>query len=249
MKKVIILFIVLILLYASFSFKKEEEIKLPKTVDYVEIKEISTSTEDVIDIVTSIEEVEIVKDINLDIPFTSQAPTTNWDEPFQNACEEASILMVDYYYANEELPSNEEIEIILLDMVEWQENNWKEHSNLPIIKVADLVKELFGYSTEIIQDLNEEKIESYLDNGYPIIVPANGKLLDNPNFRNGGPEYHMLVIKGYVDDKYITNDPGTRNGFEFIYTKENLLESIADWDNEKSHADTGLKNGLIIYLD
>ncbi len=244
MKKYYALFLISFALwvYKSYLHKDELKIDLPKTLDYIEIKEYkednSTSTEEVIE-----------KSINLDIPFTSQAPTANWDEPFQNACEEASILMVDYYYNNKELPSNEEIENIFLDMVKWQEDNWGEHSNLPILEVSNLVKELFGYNTEIVNDLNEEKIESYLDNGYPITIPANGKLLDNPNFNNGGPEYHMLVIKGYVDDKYITNDPGTRNGADFIYTKENLLESIADWDNEKSHTDMGLKNGLIIYFD
>ena len=33
------------------------------------------------------------EEINLDIPFTSQAPSLNWDQPYQDFCEEASILM------------------------------------------------------------------------------------------------------------------------------------------------------------
>ena len=55
-----------------------------------------------------------------------------------------------------------------------------------------------------------------------------------------------LVIKGYLGDNFITNDPGTKRGLNFIYTSENLLYSIADWDIEKSHINMGLKNGLII---
>lgn len=247
MKKLLFLIILSLIIY-TFLDKESNiiEIDLPDAKNYEDFnikEELKKEINNIINIDT---EEEIKKEINLDIPFTSQAPTTNWEQPYQDACEEASILMVDYYYSKEELPSKEEVESILAEMINWQEENWKGHFNLPIIKVEELIKYFFEYKTEVIKDLNEEKIENYLDQGIPVIVPANGKELDNPNFSNGGPEYHMLVIKGYTEDNYITNDPGTRNGFNFIYTKENLLSSIADWDNKKSHTDMGLKNGLII---
>ena len=35
---------------------------------------------------------------NLDVPFTSQAPFADWNETFKEACEEASALMVHYFY-------------------------------------------------------------------------------------------------------------------------------------------------------
>jgi hypothetical protein len=78
-------------------------------------------------------------------------------------------------------------------------------------------------------------------------VPADGKKLDNPNFKNGGPVYHMLVIKGFTGDKFITNDPGTRLGADFIYTQSNLMYSLADWDENKNAA-TGGKVGLVFTL-
>jgi hypothetical protein len=39
----------------------------------------------------------------LDVPFTSQAPEGNWAEPWQNACEETSIVMVDAFFDGDEL--------------------------------------------------------------------------------------------------------------------------------------------------
>src|SRR3989338_6107342 len=36
-------------------------------------------------------------EINLKIPFTSQAPRANWNLPYGEACEEASALMVHYF--------------------------------------------------------------------------------------------------------------------------------------------------------
>jgi len=66
--------------------------------------------------------------------------------------------------------------------------------------------------------------------GHPVIVPAAGKVLPNPNFTNGGPNYHMLLIIGYDQTDFITNDPGTRNGKNFRYTYDGLINAIHDWN-------------------
>ena len=42
----------------------------------------------------------IPKTLNLDLPFYTQAPHANWDYPWQEACEEASILLVANSYNN-----------------------------------------------------------------------------------------------------------------------------------------------------
>ena len=76
-------------------------------------------------------------------------------------------------------------------------------------------------------------------------MPADGHKLNNPYFSNDGPDYHMLVIKGYSEDHFITNDPGTSWGAEFVYTSENLFYSIAEWNQKESQA-TGPKIGLVL---
>ena len=251
MKKILFLIILALIIY--LLLKKDIEIRevdLPLAKDY----EVFLKKEEIVEEIFSLQEEEIkeeevVEEINLNIPFTSQAPTANWEQPYQDACEEAALLMVDYYYTKKEFPHPEKVEIILQEMIQWQEENWGGHEHLPIIKLKEFVENYFNYKTEIIYDLNVEKIKNYLDRGIPVIVPANGKKLDNPYFSNGGPEYHMLVIKGYLGDNFITNDPGTKRGLNFIYTSENLLYSIADWDIKKSHVNMELKNGLIILLN
>ncbi|MBU1202813.1 C39 family peptidase [Patescibacteria group bacterium] len=188
-----------------------------------------------------------VTSINLNVPFTSQAPTANWEQPFQDACEEAAILMADYYVQGKSMPSVTEVENILKDMIDWQSQNMDGEIDMDISELAYFAKNYLGYEKyEIVEDLSVEKIISYLNRGLPLVVPANGKLLDNPNFSNGGPVYHMLVIKGYKDGHFITNDPGTRLGHNFIYTFENMLYSIADWDAKTGQA-TGPKRALVIY--
>jgi hypothetical protein len=188
----------------------------------------------------------VIDNINLAVPFISQAPSGNWDQPFQDACEEASVLMVDYYYQEKDFPSQVEVESILLEMVGWQEENLGGHFDLPTAEVSEYAQATFGYQTEVINDLTAEKIRSLLNQGIPVIIPADGHKLENPFFSNDGPDYHMLVIKGYVDDKFITNDPGTRHGADFVYTEENLMYSIGDWDKD-AHSATGPKLGLVLY--
>jgi len=184
--------------------------------------------------------------INLDVPFSSQAPTADWSQPWQDACEEASLLMVDYYYQNKDLPAQEDVEKIILGLVKWQEDNWGGHHNLPLAQVAKLAELNYSYRAEIVSDLTADKIKKYLDQGLPVIVPADGHQLDNPFFSNDGPDYHMLVIKGYRGDNFITNDPGTKRGADFVYTAQNLLESIHDWDEQKSQA-LGPRVALVLH--
>jgi len=190
-------------------------------------------------------EPEKINSINLAVPFTSQAPTANWDQPFQDACEEASLLMVDYYYRNKEMPSKEAVEDIFIKMIDWQEEFMNGDYDITIEETGQLAKGFFGYDSKIITDLTATKIRNLLREGFPVIVPANGHILINHNFTGDGPLYHMLVVKGFVDDKFITNDPGTRNGADFIYTEANLMNAIADWDNEKALT-IGSKVGLIL---
>jgi len=157
--------------------------------------------------------------------FASQAPEGNWDEPWQNACEEASIIMVHHYLSksalNKSIMKNE-----ITEMVNWQIANWGGHKDLTSEETVKLVEKFYNYRSEVIYDYNIETIKSYISKGIPVIIPADGKKLGNPNFRDGGPEYHMLVIKGYDNDEFITNDPGTRLGEGYKYKYQTILNSI-----------------------
>ncbi len=262
----IILLSAILVAYYNFYFAsyEEKDTILPPAISYQEIKNNDPVVLPVEDNATGtppknkptttvpvkepvVKPVANLAAINLAVPFTSQAPTANWAEPFQNACEEASLIMVEHYYANKKMPDKPAVEKIIVDMVAWQVKTWGVHPELPITKEADLALAMYNQKTEIVNNLTVEKIKDLLRQGRPVIVPADGKKLDNPNFKNGGPVYHMLVIKGFTGDKFITNDPGTRLGADFIYTQSNLMYSLADWDENKNAA-TGGKVGLVFTL-
>jgi hypothetical protein len=170
---------------------------------------------------------------NLAIPFMTQAPFANWEYPYQEACEEASAIMVDAFYDGETGRISDEVAKARIDtLVEYENKELGFYKDTTAEETAEFLREYFGYRNVVILPVNSaDEIRRVVANGYPVILPASGKLLENPNFRNGGPLYHMFVVKGYTDDKrFITNDPGTRNGANFLYTEENLMESIHDWN-------------------
>lgn len=183
--------------------------------------------------------------INLAVPFASQAPFGDWSMPYGEACEEASITMVDYYLHGASL-SKQQMKDSIDTMVQWQVDTWGSHKDLSVSEVVTLAKHFYPkYSYEVINNLTADKIRQQLLLGRPVIVPAAGRELHNPNFKSPGPIYHMLVIKGFTKDgKFITNDPGTRNGADYVYTEAVLMSAIHDWTG--SVAD-GEKVGLVMY--
>ncbi|MCB9802919.1 C39 family peptidase [Candidatus Nomurabacteria bacterium] len=218
----------------------------------IEDSQIFEEQSENVELEQNLPEQEIIKEeklispqINLAVPFTSQAPLSDWSQPWQDACEEASFLMLDYYYQNKKLPLPAVVSDVLKEMVDWQISNWGDHHNLTITELKDYIEANFAYRVEIIEDLDLAKIKNILNDGKPLIVPADGHLLANPYFSGNGPDYHMLVIKGYQDNYLISNDPGTRYGADFIYQADHLLASIFDW-NQKELRASGPKRGLII---
>lgn len=53
----------------------------------------------------------------------------------------------------------------------------------------------------------------------------------NPNFKQPGPDQHMLVIIGFDPHKkqFITNDPGTKIGANYHYNYTTLYNAIRDY--------------------
>lgn len=169
--------------------------------------------------------------INLAVPFLLQAPNQNWVQPYEDACEEASLVMVDAYYDGRTKTFSSAEGLVALDAVlAFEDETYGYNKDTTSADVANTAKVFFSRKA-IVVDATEASIKKALNEGHPVIVPAHGKALNNPNFRNGGPEYHMLVIKGYTKDgSWITNDPGTRNGPDYVYGKQLLLDAIHDFD-------------------
>jgi len=176
------------------------------------------------------EEDELPDEYNLDVPFTSQAPHKEWDEVHEEACEEASALMVHYFYQNKKFSGPDEAEEQIQKFIDFEKEMLGFFESTTAAELAKVIDAYWEYDVDLIYDPSVDIIKQALYNGYPVVVPAAGRILDNPHFQDPGPLYHMLVIKGWKGDSFITNDPGTQHGENWIYTFDHLLNSTHDWN-------------------
>jgi len=183
--------------------------------------------------------------------FVPQSPEKNWDQPWQDACEEASLLTVDYYYKNITSADPQTIKNDLLKIFDFETQQSFTH-DVNIDQMALVAQKYLGYSTKIITNPTIEDLKKYLSQNIPIIVPANGKTLyqENKHFKEGGPYYHNLVILGYDDtnNKFTVHDVGTQFGAYFKYSYSLLIQSIHDFPSslKKEDIDQGDKKVLIL---
>lgn len=170
--------------------------------------------------------------MNLKVPMVYQAPFGVWDPLHEDACEEASILMARYYLAGRDTVSKEEMDEEIRRVVDFEMKEFGYFESTTAEQTAAVMREFFGLDGAVVLPLDSvDAIKRQIAAGRPVILPTNGKLLGNPNFRNGGPLYHMLVVKGYTSTgKFITNDPGTRKGADYVYDQEVLFDAIGDWN-------------------
>lgn len=176
------------------------------------------------------EEVEERTALNIEMPFYSQAPFGNWDYPWQEACEEASVLLVANVYLGMNL-DRENFNNELLSLVDWEISTFGAYEHTSAEQTLEMMELNYGLTGLIHENPTFEDIQSILNEGHFIIAPFAGKLLGNPNYQNGGPIYHMLVIKGYDAEKMqiVTHDVGTRNGADYVYSWEVIETALHDW--------------------
>jgi hypothetical protein len=184
--------------------------------------------------------------MNLAVPFTIQSPDQKWEDPYDEGCEEASILMVYSFLKNKEISVDSALKDIGA-MIDWQEENFKGHFDLSVNYTAQMAREFLDITAEVVFLNSIDDIKKIVKTGYPVILPTAGKKLGNPNFRGAGPLYHMLVVKGFTaDGLIITNDPGTRKGENYVYDANVLWNAIGDWDEQLENPNQERKVGIVI---
>ncbi len=196
------------------------------------------------------EEPALPASINLAVPFTPQAPRANWDEFHEETCEEASLLMVHRFFEGDDAAKRLDPDFVeewLAKMAAFEDGLFGYNKDTTIAQVGMLAEQMLGYErVEVLENPSVEDLKTHLAAGHPVIIPAAGQELGNPYFTPPGPEYHMLVLRGYTaEGKFIANDPGTRRGEAFLYPVETVMAAMKDWNLTDQKAN-GPRRALVI---
>jgi hypothetical protein len=166
------------------------------------------------------------------VPFTSQAPFAEWDDARQqDACEEASLIMAWHWIKNSTL-SKTQAKTEILDLNAFMDKTLGQSTDTSAEDTLKIFKEYYKYDkADISYDVSIETIKNQLLKGNIVIVPTDGTVLKNPYYVYPGPTRHMIVIKGFDENKkqFITNDPGTRRGESFRYNYQTALNAIINY--------------------
>jgi hypothetical protein len=170
--------------------------------------------------------------INLSVTFVSQAPYRIWDHDHEEFCEEAAVLMAVSYIKGDTSVSDPAVaERGLQDIKTWELAVLGHFEDTTAAETARILTDKFGIKqVRLVNNPTVLTLKTALTQGKLVLVPAAGRLLGNLNFTSPGPLYHMLVVKGYMDNWFITNDPGTRNGANYLYTTEVLMNAMHDYN-------------------
>ncbi len=184
------------------------------------------------------------------VPFTSQAPFGDWaDQRQQDGCEEASALMAVKWARGQSLTKDEALKEIT-GMSDWLLKNYGEYRDISTQNMIDWIfKDYFNYNKAVlVHEITVNDIIQELAKGNLVLTPMNGQIMHNPNYKHPGPPRHMIVIRGYdpAAKKFITNDPGTRNGELYRYDATVLYEAIRDYPTGYHEIIAEIKKTMII---
>ncbi len=160
--------------------------------------------------------------------FFSQAPYGNWNQPYQDACEEASLLIW-YYYLKNITKTKAEYNTDLLAMVDLEMQMLWYFESTTIMEMKQIINRRDKtIHASIIEHPTIRDIEREISQNHIVVAPLYGKWLKNPHYALWWPEYHFLVIKWYNQTNFITHDVWTLRWANREYTKSIIMENIHD---------------------
>ena len=230
---------------------------MPETYDFPLIREAQKTIEDITNSTGSMTATDFVevtstsssgvlsKKIQIDVPFLVQAPLGNWDMPYQEACEEASLISVHHFLDGSAI-TPEQADTEILAMVEWENKEFNYSADVTVEELKQISEDYYHHRAQLFYEFTIEDMKRLLAAGSPIIVPLAGRDIGNPYYSGEGPWYHMLVVTGYDGNYFITNDVGTKRGHGYRYPQQRLFDSIHDWNMQKEDIRNGRRVMMVL---
>lgn len=172
--------------------------------------------------------------VSLNVPYFSQAPDGQWIAPWDEACEEASITMIDAYYQGRSRIDKNTGKQAILDMVKWEDAILKTNTDTDAAQTLKLIQSKASFTGSIKRNPLIEDIKKEITEGRPVLFMHNMyKLYEERDLRDS---YHVSVITGYDDatGEFIVNDPARpKNRYKYAV----LMNALHDFNPKTGEAD------------
>lgn len=171
----------------------------------------------------------------LDVPYISEAPDGNFSGNWKNGCEEASITMVEKYYAGQKSVGVIEAMSFMQNLFDTEDRLYGTNASTDAAQTIKIINNYTSFSALIKDNPTIEDIRRQIRIKRPVISLHYGFDLQNPDipFSRVGSYYHMLVIVGYDNkaQEFITNDDGDmKSGKDHRYDYNLFMNSLHDYN-------------------
>lgn len=186
------------------------------------------------------QEKEIVK---LKVPYTSEVPLGSWVKPWNNACEEASMIMAEsYYFGNETMDKKTAVKY-MTPLFNIENKIFGGNADTDSVRTAKLLNDYLSVSAIIKINPTLEEIKDELRHDKPVVTFHYAKNLKNPNhrWRAGGSYYHVMLLVGFDDntsDFFVHDSGDDKTGEYYRYSYDAIMSTLHDFNHT-----TGKANG------
>ncbi len=166
--------------------------------------------------------------IQLEVPSITQAPGDNWNDPWGNACEEASASMVQAFYAEKAL-SQDEANKTMQALFVWENEYLKKNADTNAVETKQMIEANTKIRITIKRKPTLEEIKKELQAKRPVIALVNQFALYNePPTGIKGASFHVFVITGYNDttNEFTVNDPARPTIKKYQYAR--IMKALHD---------------------
>ncbi len=179
--------------------------------------------------------------VDLDVPYTNEAPDDNWTGPWKNACEESTLAMVEKYYLGQTTMTKTEAKAFMQKLFDKQDEIYGSNADSDAERNKYLIDNFSSYGAVIKNNPTIQDIKNEINGRRPVITMHHGFSLGNKNipFRATGSSFHVLVVVGYDDSQkqFIVNDPGDRkDGKNHRYDYDLFMNSLHDFNFKEKKA-------------
>ena len=153
-----------------------------------------------------------------------------------------------YYYGPHDAKLDASyVENLLTQTTDWEQKTFGYNVDIDSGETVQMIQANFNLHAKVVTNFSENSIKGELAQNHLVLIPANGQMLGNPNYKQPGPPYHMLVVRGYTPSAIITNDPGTRNGLDYSYPYSTLYAANGNWNHRTNSVDLTQKNIIVVW--
>lgn len=171
----------------------------------------------------------------LKVPFVAQVSDGNWVLPWSEACEEASLAMIEGYYANQSSLSVGEGKQKMQQMISWEKEIWHKDQDTNADEIMQMIESRMVFRGEVVRRPTIEQIKDEIQSGNPVVMLVNMyALYEEPS---QGDSYHVAVIVGFDEDKkqFLIHDPARKAETAYTYTR--VMNALHDYNASSHEAD------------